>query len=82
MLFGAATRPMNHETLGHIALAQAEGDGQLGLRKITRTALHHARARFAAIIDADHRTDRVPVRFRPYQPYAYAAISGCLVIAV
>src|SRR5206468_11481058 len=81
VLFGAAAGPVDHEAFGDVAFTHAKRDGQLGLREITRTALHHARAGFAPTIQAHAGADGVAVRFRPHQAHADAVVSGQLVVA-
>src|SRR6185437_13151811 len=75
-------RPLNDGTLDAVAFPYPESDRQLRLRKITGTALHHARLAASAGVDSHHRADGVAVRFCSHQAEADAAVAGQLVIPV
>src|SRR5579862_1553561 len=49
VFLGSAARPFDHYALDPVALAEAKGNGQFRLRKITRTAFNKARLARASI---------------------------------
>src|SRR4029078_5587389 len=80
-LIVAAARPVDHDAIDTVALADAECDRQLGLRQVARPAFHQPRLRPAGVEDAHGGANRVAVRLGPDQAEADAAIPGDLIVA-
>src|SRR5947209_14883615 len=58
----SAIRPMEHGPVDGVAPPQSEGHRQFRLRQVARSAAHHAGAGLAAVVDSDHRPNRVAIR--------------------
>src|SRR5713101_3972869 len=61
-LLGAAVRPLDHDAVGLVFLAEAESERQFGLRKIAGAALYHPRLGDASAFETDNRSDGVAIR--------------------
>src|SRR5208282_677089 len=81
VFFGSAIRPLDHDPVNMIVLAEAECERQFRLREIARTTLYHARLSEPANLYAHSSADRVPVGLSTKQSKTDAMVPAPLIVS-
>jgi hypothetical protein len=75
-LINSSIRPRHHHAIDLVDFSYTKGQGQFGLRQVTRAAFHGTGLRGAVVFEPDGGTDRVAIRYGALQPDADRPIAG------